>query len=84
MYYVLTFLLSAPVVNPVVIMSTYYAFHDKPEVVFMRVGLGIVIALMVGLILKFAGVTKEYAINERVLETPCSGGILKIYPKKDL
>ncbi|WP_024832349.1 permease [Ruminiclostridium josui] len=76
-YYVLTFLLSAPVVNPVVIMSTYYAFHDKPEVVFMRVGLGIVIALMVGLILKFAGVTKEYAINERVLETPCSGGYIE-------
>ncbi|AEY67877.1 permease [Clostridium sp. BNL1100] len=76
LYYVLTFLLSAPVVNPVVIMSTYYAFPNKPEVVFVRVGLGVVIALSVGLIVKFAGVTKEYAVNETVLETPCSGGYI--------
>ncbi len=74
--FVLTFLLSAPVVNPVVITSTYYAFPNKPEVVLMRVGLGIVIALSVGLIVKFAEVSKEYAINETVLDTPCAGGYL--------
>ncbi|EPR12289.1 permease [Ruminiclostridium papyrosolvens] len=76
LHYVLTFLLSAPVVNPVVIMSTYYAFPNKPEVVLMRVGLGVMIALSVGFIVKFAGVTKEYAVNETVLETPCAGGYI--------
>ncbi len=76
LHYVLTFLLSAPVVNPVVIMSTYYAFPNKPEIVLMRVWLGLVIALSAGLIVKFVGVTKEYAVNETVLETPCSGGYI--------
>lgn len=76
LYYVFTFMLSAPVVNPVVITSTYYAFPNKPEVVLMRVGLGIAVALSAGLIVKFAGVSKEYAVNDKILDTPCAGGYL--------
>ena len=76
LYYVFTFLLSAPAVNPVVITSTYYAFPNKPEVVLMRVGLGIAVALSVGLFVKFAGVSKEYAVNDTIMDTPCAGGYL--------
>ena len=31
-----TFMLSVPIVNPVVIMSTYYAFYDVKSMVFVR------------------------------------------------
>ncbi|ACL77299.1 permease [Ruminiclostridium cellulolyticum] len=84
LYYVLTFLLSAPVVNPVVITSTYYAFQNKPEVVLMRVGLGIAVALSVGLFVKFAGVSKEYAVKETILDTPCTGGYLGDFSQEGL
>lgn len=44
-----TFMLSAPIINPIVIISTLYAFPGQPEIMFMRVGFGLLIALMVGL-----------------------------------
>lgn len=45
-----TFLLAAPVINPVVILATYTAFHFAPEVVYLRVGISLFIALTTGLI----------------------------------
>ncbi len=50
----LTFMLAAPVVNPVVILSTWFAFRGQPQEVFIVVGrivLGIVVALVVGALL---------------------------------
>ncbi len=43
-----TFLLAAPVVDPVVIASTLYAFPLNPRVALWRLGLGIIIALIGG------------------------------------
>ncbi|HEY9657233.1 MAG TPA: permease [Allocoleopsis sp.] len=42
------FLLAAPTVNPIVFWATWTAFRDQPEVVFLRVGLTLVIASIVG------------------------------------
>lgn len=42
------FLCAAPIINPVVIWSTWFAFPDKPYVTALRVGLGIVVSLAVG------------------------------------
>lgn len=42
------FLLAAPTVNPVVFWSTWIAFRDQPEIVFLRVGFSLVIAVIVG------------------------------------
>ena len=43
-----TFFLAAPIVNPISIASTLYAFNGRIEVAALRVCLGIVIAILVG------------------------------------
>jgi uncharacterized membrane protein YraQ (UPF0718 family) len=47
-YMAVTFMLAVPIVNPVVMLSTYYAFHNKPYMVFIRGGFGILIAISIG------------------------------------
>lgn len=44
-----TFMLAAPIVNPIVIASTFYAFPGNPSVAFYRLYLGITVAVVVGL-----------------------------------
>lgn len=46
-----TFMLSAPIVNPIVIVSTLYAFPGHPEITIFRIYFGLVIALAVGIVL---------------------------------
>jgi len=46
-----TFMLSAPIINPIAIISTLYAFPNRPEIALMRVGFGLLIALLTGLTL---------------------------------
>lgn len=45
------FMLSAPIINPIVIVSTLYAFPGQPRVAVFRVAFGLAIALVVGLML---------------------------------
>lgn len=42
------FLLAAPTINPIVIWSTWVAFRDQPEMVFLRVGFSLFIATFIG------------------------------------
>jgi uncharacterized protein len=42
------FLLAAPTINPIVFWATWTAFRDQPEIVFLRVGLSLAIATIVG------------------------------------
>ncbi|MBI4781212.1 MAG: permease [Oscillatoriophycideae cyanobacterium NC_groundwater_1537_Pr4_S-0.65um_50_18] len=42
------FLLAAPTVNPIVFWATWTAFRDQPELVFLRVGLTLLIATIIG------------------------------------
>lgn len=49
----ITFLLSAPIVNPIAIISTVYAFQDMKYVVIYRIFSGIIIAILIGLIIHF-------------------------------
>ncbi|QQE65687.1 hypothetical protein GFS31_23750 [Leptolyngbya sp. BL0902] len=44
------FLLAAPTVNPIVFWATWIAFRDQPEIVFLRVGFTLVVAMAVALI----------------------------------
>ncbi len=46
----ITFMLAAPIVNPIVIASTYYAFPTQPSIMVFRVLFGVVVALSVGVI----------------------------------
>lgn len=59
-----TFMLSAPIINPIVIISTLYAFPGQPEIMFMRVGFGLLIALLVGLTMKVFGDRMPMLIDE--------------------
>lgn len=45
-----TFMSAAPVINPVVILSTYYAFGGNLKIVAARVLLGIISASLIGLV----------------------------------
>ncbi|MCY7903916.1 permease [Bacillus inaquosorum] len=42
-------LVGAPILNPIVILSTYYAFSKHLELVYARIGLAIVICIITGL-----------------------------------
>lgn len=44
-----TFMLASPVINPVVILSTWYAFNGNYRMILARCGLGIVCAVVCGL-----------------------------------
>lgn len=47
----ITFLLASPAVNPIVIISTYYAFPNAPKMVIYRILFGLLIAFLMGMIL---------------------------------
>ena len=59
-----TFMLSAPIVNPIVIMSTLYAFPGQPFIAFYRVLFGLMVALAVGLTLYFYSDGQSLLINK--------------------
>ncbi|MFA5528809.1 MAG: permease [Peptostreptococcales bacterium] len=63
----ITFMTAAPVINPVVILSTYYAFSANLTVVMGRVVFGIVAAITIGI-----SFTIKKSNNSKVL----SGGTL--------
>jgi uncharacterized protein len=46
-----TFMLSVPIVNPIVLLSTYYAFHGRPYMVLIRGAGGLIIAMAIGTIM---------------------------------
>ncbi|WP_368490400.1 permease [Clostridium sp. BJN0013] len=47
-----TFMLAVPIVNPVVLLSTYSAFYDRPSVVLLRAGFGILAAVTIGFLIE--------------------------------
>ena len=48
-----TFMLASPIVNPISIVSTLYAFPQQPSVAFYRLCFGLLIACAIGLLLLF-------------------------------
>jgi uncharacterized membrane protein YraQ (UPF0718 family) len=47
------FLIAAPILNPVVFLSTFYAFRTNLTVVYARIGLAFIIAVVVGAIIYY-------------------------------
>jgi uncharacterized membrane protein YraQ (UPF0718 family) len=62
----ITFLLAAPVFNPIVILATMAAFPDQPEILWLRIGFSVFIAVVVGLIFSF-NKNPEDIIQDKVL-----------------
>ncbi|WP_059049514.1 permease [Paenibacillus senegalimassiliensis] len=50
-YIAVVFILSGPILNPVVFFATYTAFRSRPEVLYSRMGLAFLAALIIGLIM---------------------------------
>lgn len=57
-----TFMTATPVINPVVILSTYYAFNGDLKIVLSRICLGIIAATIIGLFFQ------KQSKNERILK----------------
>lgn len=62
----MTFLLAAPVVNPITILTTYFAFSTTPSVVIIRTVTVFLIAIVVGIFMSYkkdqnSYLTKEFA-----------------------
>lgn len=61
-----TFMLSVPIVNPIVSMSTYYAFSNNIVIFFMRVLFGIVNSIIIGYLIHISYKNKQLPIREDV------------------
>ena len=63
-----SFMLASPIINPVVLLSTYYAFYNKnPEIFWFRLLFGILIALIIGIIIGII-YNKKSVIRNELLE----------------
>ena len=64
-----SFMLASPIINPVVLLSTYYAFYKtNPEIFWFRLLFGIIIALIIGIIVGIAFKDKKVIKNELIEE----------------
>ena len=55
----LLFMLASPIINPITILSTWYAFPDNPMISVWRIVLGLGVALLVALSFRFYPPSKE-------------------------
>jgi len=69
---VITFLLAAPVFNPIVIIATVAAFPGRPEITWLRVGFTAIIAVVAGAL--FLGKTNEDVCREEFIRS-LDGGV---------
>ena len=60
----ISFMLASPIINPVVLLSTYKAFYmTNPEIFWYRLLFGIIIALLIGIIMGIVFNDKEVITN---------------------
>jgi Predicted permeases len=50
-YIGIVYILAGPIVNPIVFASTYTAFQTQPGILYGRMGLGFLVAFLIGLVL---------------------------------
>ena len=68
----ISFMLSSPIINPVVIISCYYAFYNThPSMFWGRLLLGVVIALVIGIIMGIVFNKKEVVRDNEYEECAC-------------
>jgi len=79
-----TFMLAVPIINPVVIMSTYYAFYDKQAMVILRTVGGFIGAILIGIIVNSLEVNKHSIIlNSVENDNYCSCGCNDYFGNKN-
>jgi uncharacterized protein len=67
---VVTFMLAVPIVNPVVLLSTYYAFYNKPVMVLIRGGFGLISAIVIGFFIGWLEEGKNPLKNSAMFPKP--------------
>ena len=66
----ISFMLASPIINPVVLLSTYNAFYKtNPEIFWYRLLFGIIIALLIGIIMGIIFDKKEVISNNMIDES---------------
>lgn len=83
----ITFMLAAPIVNPIAIIATIYAFQGMRSVVICRVLAGIIISISVGLIMQFFTKKDEEILINQTDAFDCNCGFCVNqydYPKSRL
>lgn len=60
----MTFLLAAPVVNPITILTTYFAFNTTPSIVIVRTLTVFLIAIVVGIFMSYKKDQSNYLTKE--------------------
>ncbi|MEH7110079.1 MULTISPECIES: permease [Bacillaceae] len=63
-YAAISFMLAAPIINPIVLFATYIAFGESWKMVFSRAGLALGVSILVGIVLSF--VIKENPLKENI------------------
>lgn len=69
-----TFMLAAPIVNPIAIVSTVYAFQGMKSVVIYRITAGIIISVLAGLIMQFCTKKDENIFKDDTTIIDCNCG----------
>lgn len=64
----ITFMLAVPIANPIVLLSTYFAFAGNLYFVFYRALLGILVSIVIGLIVHLIYKNSDQLINTPVQE----------------
>jgi len=77
-----TFMLSVPIINPIVLLSTYYAFSNNLNIVFLRIFGGIFISIFIGLILEVLTKNKSIIKDANNYLLPCDCGCENFYIKQ--
>ena len=73
----ISFMLASPIINPVVLLSTYKAFYNtNPEIFWYRLIFGIVVALIVGIIVGIIFNKKEVITKKSIATCKCEEGCL--------
>ena len=68
----ISFMLASPIINPVVLLSTYYAFYRTDSKIFWyRLIFGIVVSLIIGIIMGILYGKKDVIINDSDSESCC-------------
>lgn len=68
----ITFMLAAPIVNPIAILSTIYAFQGMKSVVIYRILSGIIIAISVGIIMHTITRKNPNIFTDKNIGSDCS------------
>ena len=68
----ISFMLASPIINPVVLLSTYYAFYKTdPKIFWYRLIFGIVVALIIGTIMGIVYGKEDVITNSSDKECAC-------------